>query len=35
MTWRDLLHHRQAEENLAEEVEAHIELQTRKHLAAG
>jgi hypothetical protein len=35
MTWRDLLRRRRMEEDLAEEIEAHIELQTRKYLAAG
>jgi predicted permease len=35
MTWRDLLRRRRMEEDLGEEIEAHIELQTRKYLAAG
>jgi hypothetical protein len=35
MHWFDLLRRRQGEEDLGEELESHLELQTRKHLAAG
>jgi len=35
MSWRDWLRGRRAYEDLAEELQAHIELQTRKHVAAG
>ena len=32
---RDLFRHKQADEDLAEELHTHIELQTRKHVARG
>ena len=36
MSWRDWLRRRRrADEDLTEELQAHIELQTRKHIAAG
>jgi hypothetical protein len=36
MTWRDWWRgRRQADEDLAEELKTHVELQTRKHIAAG
>jgi len=36
VNWRDWLRaRRRADEDLAEELQAHLELQTRKHVAAG